>query len=183
VESDVRTIVPVDRATTAFIGRTPRRRLLLNLWITLALSRCSFLARKDRNNILEDVAKDWSLTIRASQIIPIYPMSEDIQPGDLFLVLQTADDQHKTYTQGRFLRLDTRLGRVSPTGYGEFYADSFFNSGEEGPLTRRWLKPTNAQKNRRVSDLLATVMLNHTIVHMKRIEIGSKPGWLFTYRA
>jgi len=43
----------------------------------------------ERQHQLERVAKDWCLTIRASQVIPVYPLTEDLQPGDVFLV-QTA---------------------------------------------------------------------------------------------
>jgi len=48
-------------------------------------------ANKERQ--LEQVAKDWCLTIRASQVIPVYPMTEDLQPGDVFLVQRTVDEQ------------------------------------------------------------------------------------------
>lgn len=39
-----------------------------------------------REQELENVAKDWCLTIRASQVMPVYPLREDVQPGDCFLV-------------------------------------------------------------------------------------------------
>ena len=35
---------------------------------------------------LEGVAKDWCATIRASQVIPVYPPTADLLPGDMFLV-------------------------------------------------------------------------------------------------
>ena len=36
----------------------------------------------------EKAAKDWCLALRACQLIPIYPLSEDLRPGDVFLVQQ-----------------------------------------------------------------------------------------------
>ena len=41
---------------------------------------------KLRNKQLEKVAKDWALIFRASQVIPVYPLTEDLQPGDVLLV-------------------------------------------------------------------------------------------------
>ena len=35
---------------------------------------------------LARVAKDWCLTIRSSQVLPVYPLTEDLQPGDVFAV-------------------------------------------------------------------------------------------------
>jgi len=34
---------------------------------------------------VQKAAKDWCMTIRGSQVIPVYPLTEDIQPGDIFL--------------------------------------------------------------------------------------------------
>jgi len=78
---------------------------------------------------LEAIAKDWSLTIRASQVLPVYPLTEDLQPGDLFLVQRTVEDQHEAYAGRGFLPLENHLARLHPTGYEEFYAGSGFRAG------------------------------------------------------
>lgn len=75
---------------------------------------------------LERVAKDWALTIRASQIIPTYPLSEDIQPGDVFLVSTPLSKQVQTFEEKGFLPLDQLLVRLGGLGYGEFYKDGYW---------------------------------------------------------
>ena len=45
------------------------------------------------------------MTIRGSQVIPVYPLTEDIQPGDVFLVQLPIDQQQKLYQQNGFLPL------------------------------------------------------------------------------
>jgi hypothetical protein len=74
---------------------------------------------------LAAVAKDWCLTIRASQVIPVYPLTEDLQPGDIFLVQTTIDDQVKRYEESGFLPLDQHLGRIEPALYESFYTGSY----------------------------------------------------------
>jgi hypothetical protein len=44
---------------------------------------------------MEDVARDWSVVIRASQVVPVYPLTEDVQPGDIFLAQTPIDKQVK----------------------------------------------------------------------------------------
>lgn len=70
---------------------------------------------------LEQVAKDWSMVIRASQVIPVYPLTEDLQPGDVFLVQQTVDTQHTVYAEKGFLPLENMITRIHPTNYEHFY--------------------------------------------------------------
>lgn len=55
---------------------------------------------------LQRVAKDWALTIRASQIIPVYPLTEDVQPGDVFLVPTSISQQTSVYEEKGFLPTD-----------------------------------------------------------------------------
>jgi len=74
-----------------------------------------------RNQQLEKVAKDWSLVIRASQVIPVYPLSEDLQPGDVLLVSMPIEEQEKIYKKRGFLPLDQHLVRLYPKDYKEFY--------------------------------------------------------------
>lgn len=74
-----------------------------------------------RNKQLENVAKDWSIVIRASQIIPVYPLSEDIQPGDVLIVNTPIDEQVALYKEKGFLPLDQHLVRLYSTEYRNFY--------------------------------------------------------------
>jgi hypothetical protein len=74
---------------------------------------------------LEHVAKDWCMTIRASQVIPVYPLTEDVQPGDIFLVQVPIDKQQTEYEANGFLPLDNHIARINPDGYTNFYRNSF----------------------------------------------------------
>lgn len=94
-------------------------------------------SRKDQ---LERVAKDWCETIRASQVIPVYPLTEDIQPGDVFLVQVPVDRQQEIYRKKGFLPLDNHLARLDPSGYPQFYQSSFFD-GTALTLPRDWAHP------------------------------------------
>jgi len=67
-------------------------------------------------------AKDWALLIRASQIIPVYPLTEDIQPGDVFIVRTSIEEQIKVYESSGFLPMDNLLVRLPLTTYSQFYA-------------------------------------------------------------
>ena len=62
---------------------------------------------------LERVAKDWSLGIRASQVIPVYPLTEDLQPGDVFLVQTPVERQVDVYLDRGFLPLENLVARLS----------------------------------------------------------------------
>ena len=55
---------------------------VLILWVSCTAASCTPTLRNEQ---LESVAKDWALVIRASQVIPVYPLSEDLQPGDVQL--------------------------------------------------------------------------------------------------
>lgn len=89
---------------------------------------------------LEKVAKNWSLTIRASQVIPVYPPSEDIQPGDVYLVQNTISEQVTQYEEDGFLPLDqqvTRLSRdksaIREFDYENYYGTSYFPARYNDP--------------------------------------------------
>lgn len=86
---------------------------------------------------LARVAKDWSQTIRASQVIPVYPLTEDVQPGDVFLVTETVDEQHERYAENGYLALSNHVARLDPDGYVPFYAQSF----AARDLPKTWLLP------------------------------------------
>jgi hypothetical protein len=74
-----------------------------------------------RNTQLETVAKDWALVIRASQVIPVYPLSEDLQPGDVLLVGTPIEEQVALYKEKGFLPLDQHLVRLHSEDFPEFY--------------------------------------------------------------
>jgi len=90
---------------------------------------------------LARVAKDWSLSIRASQIIPVYPLTEDLQPGDVFLVQTPVEEQVKVYLAKGFLPLENLVTRLSPGGYARFYRGwPYVADGDKAP-PRPWQFP------------------------------------------
>lgn len=76
---------------------------------------------------LEEVAKNWCMTIRASQVIPVYPLTEDLEPGDVFLVQIPVPRQAEQYKQKGFLPLDMHMVRldIPRKEFLEFY-DGFY---------------------------------------------------------
>ena len=83
----------------------------------------------------EKVAKEWSTAIRANQMVPVYPLSQDLRPGDVFLVQRNMADQVKEYQEKGFLALDDsrkRL-RLPPAAYGDVYFAGYFK-GEFAPV-------------------------------------------------
>jgi len=76
---------------------------------------------------LEKVAKDWCMTIRASQVIPVYPLTEDLEPGDVFLVQTCVPRQAEQYKKKGFLPLDMHMVRldIPEEEFDEFY-DGFY---------------------------------------------------------
>ena len=83
---------------------------------------------------LEQVAKDWSRVVRASQVIPVYPLTEDLQPGDVFLVQLPIQRQQELYERDGFLPLDNHLARLDPSGYARFYGRAFASTLADGRL-------------------------------------------------
>ncbi len=74
----------------------------------------------------QDVAKDWSKVIRANQVIPVYPMTEDLEPGDVFLVDAPVNEQADRYESEGYLPLDNHLVRLPAPGYRSFYRDGYW---------------------------------------------------------
>jgi hypothetical protein len=110
------------------------------LVVVLALGGCA--TEKASSEQLARVAKDWSLSIRASQVIPVYPLTEDLQPGDVFLVQEPIEEQVKVYLDKGFLPLENLLTRLSLTGYSEFYRGwPKIGDGADTP-PRPWQFPT-----------------------------------------
>jgi hypothetical protein len=98
-------------------------------------------------NEVQKAAKDWCMTIRGSQVIPVYPLTEDIQPGDIFLVQVPIDKQQQLYEQNGFLALDNHLDRMNPTNYAKFYDHSFFGKDQTYDLPRDWIRPTGTNQS------------------------------------
>src|SRR5437016_4213640 len=64
--------------------------------VCIGLSACNTTGTNGKQ--LAHVAKDWSLVVRASQIIPVYPLTEDLLPGDVFLVQSPIEDEIRNWT-------------------------------------------------------------------------------------
>ena len=60
----------------------------------------------------------WS---SVSQVIPVYPLSEDLQPGDVLLVGMPIEDQVKMYEEKGFLPLDQHFVRLYSMDFKDFY--------------------------------------------------------------
>jgi len=97
--------------------------------ICMSTGGCGAIRDMKRRRQLEAVAKDWCYTIRASQVIPVYPLTEDLQVGDVFLVHQHAEDQHEEYKKKGFLPMEQLLVRLHPEGYHRFYLESHGTRG------------------------------------------------------
>src|SRR5205085_11004909 len=89
----------------------------------------SVIGCQNKEDQLEHVARDWSLTIRASQVIPVYPLTEDVQPGDIYLVRTRTDDQVAVYNKRGFLPLENLLHRLRPEGYDAIYEKAYHTDG------------------------------------------------------
>jgi len=88
---------PTSRAGTVWLST------LLFGALSFSVGCASYNARKQ----LEGVAKNWCETIRASQVIPVYPLTEDLTPGDVFLVQRPIATEAKAYSAGAFSRSTT----------------------------------------------------------------------------
>lgn len=75
---------------------------------------------------LQRVAKDWCMTIRASQVLPVYPLTEDLQPGDVFVVQTPLSKQTEVYAAKGFLALDQLVVRLKGLPYSDYYSDGYW---------------------------------------------------------
>ncbi|WP_353117284.1 hypothetical protein [Nitratidesulfovibrio sp.] len=89
-----------------------RHRLWCGLLLGLALLTAG--CNHARYRQMESVASDWCMTIRASQVIPVYPPREDLEPGDVFLVTQPLPQQAREYKTKGYLPLDQSYQRLNP---------------------------------------------------------------------
>lgn len=118
-----------------------RNRIAAVLVAVLCLS-CRSLDHR-REDQLARVAKDWCLTIRASQVLPVYPLTEDLQVGDVFLVSSPLEEEVKNLERDGFLPLENVIARIQPTGWQQFY-NGAYNVGDTSVLPRQWQFPTPA---------------------------------------
>lgn len=107
--------------------------------LALAATSCG----TTRQAQLEAVAKDWCSTIRASQVIPVYPLTEDLEPGDIFLVESPVADQRLLYKKKGYLPFENHLGRMNPGGYSEFYRNGYGVTAAALP-PRHWQFPNSS---------------------------------------
>ena len=77
----------------------------------VGLNGCAARAKRHE---LERVARDWCEVVRASQVLPVYPLTEDLQPGDVFLVTRPIGEEARVYRGRGFLPLDQHLKRLQP---------------------------------------------------------------------
>jgi hypothetical protein len=95
----------------------------IGVMLILTLSGCaSYEARKH----LEEVAKGWCEMIRASQVIPVYPLTQDLMVGDVFLVQTSISMQASEYKKKGFLPLDDFQVRLPYTNFSKIYFDGYW---------------------------------------------------------
>lgn len=115
-------------------GRNPPAPGAAFRWINLLLVALLLpvgCASRNARKQLESVAKGWCETIRASQVVPVYPLTEDLSPGDVFLVQTPVASQAKLYQRRGFLALDDRRTRLKNLDYGRVYFDGYWDWGKE----------------------------------------------------
>lgn len=102
------------------------RRFLNAVLVVIVCTHLAGCAENKMRRQLEKVAKDWCMVMRASQVVPVYPLTEDLQPGDVFLVQAPVKDQVKVYEKRGFLPLDQMVTRLGSLTYKEFYGDAYW---------------------------------------------------------
>jgi len=112
-------------------------RLVLFICLACVMAGC---ASWQMERELQAVAKDWCLTIRASQVIPVYPLTEDLEPGDIFLVTTPIQRQAELYRKDGFLPLDMHLARLKGLCYQNFYKKSY-GIGDHVDTPHHWQFP------------------------------------------
>lgn len=94
----------------------------------LLTASCGLMTPK---NSLERVAKDWSMTVRASQVMPIFPLDEDLRPGDVYISHNDITAEIETWESKGFLPLVNRYDRIpiNKSEYDTLYANGFSETG------------------------------------------------------
>jgi hypothetical protein len=112
MDSVFRGLVPVGVAASATV-------------ILILISGCA--SEKAREH-LEGVAKGWCETIRASQVIPVYPLTEDLTVGDVFLVQTPISTEARDYVNKGFLPLDDAQVRLVYTNFSSEYFNGYWTN-------------------------------------------------------
>jgi len=126
---------------------------------SLALTLCgctSYLKRKQ----LEAVARDWCQVVRASQVLPVYPLTEDLQVGDIFLVTRPVGQEASLYSGKGFLPLDQQLGRLHDLDFQSFYEKSF-GIGDHTNTPHHWQFPGGKPRSRDTAAAPADAPVRH----------------------
>jgi len=94
-----------------------------------------------RRENLEKVARDWCETIRASQVMPVYPPHEDLQVGDVFLVQATMSQEEEDWKDRGYLPLPRQVTRLHQLDFDTFYQPAYWegtyqpgDTGHERPV-------------------------------------------------
>src|SRR5262245_25868181 len=87
-------------------------RALLAAVLAAALTG-SGCASKVRDHELTQVARDWCMTLRASQVIPIYPPTEDLLPGDVLVTTTPVGNEQEFFRENGFLPFDNLVARLA----------------------------------------------------------------------
>lgn len=96
------------------------RPLVLLALATMSCTACS-ITPETKSAQLERVAKDWSLVIRASQVLPTYPLTEDLRPGDVYLTATPIGSEVALYESRGFLPFDHHVSRLDIDGMDDLY--------------------------------------------------------------
>lgn len=115
-------------------------RISAALVAALCLVSCRTAVQHAKVRELAAVAKDWCLTIRASQVLPVYPLTEDLQVGDMFLVSSPLEEEVHDLERDGFLPLDNVIARLQPVGWQQFY-NGAYNVTQESVLPKQWQFP------------------------------------------
>lgn len=90
----------------------------------MAAVSVSCVSSGDKSAQLARVAKDWCLTIRASQVLPVYPLTQDLWPGDVFLTTTPIGEETDRFEERGFLPLDFHLVRLATReAMAKFYSE------------------------------------------------------------
>lgn len=69
--------------------------------------------------------------------MPIYPLSEDVQPGDVYLVQATMEAQAATYDDQGYLPFELLVTRVDSLDYRSMYGGDFGTAASDG-VPKHW---------------------------------------------
>lgn len=126
---------------TFTLDRTRHAAAVAALCGVALLAGCGSM--KPASQELARVAKDWSLAIRASQVQPVYPLTEDLQPGDVFISQLSEADMVAEFEQRGFLPFDTHAGRLSIPSLAAAY-DGYPGIAQDSRLPRPWQFPAGS---------------------------------------